>query len=383
MIIWEQISRWDPKPVGAAADQVVTARNNLVGCQSAVDAAEVKDWHGDAADRSRRALARHREDLELLAARLGALAERLDVTESDLRALRDGIAETDAMAARHGFRIEGREVLDAQGRAQGDGVLRELTKEMITSQVTALLVAAEDVDQDLYAVLHGIRAITGQDAGTLSDAADSGRKQVELAEILEDYQTAEEGQVWFRVPDLSLTDLPGFHEQLVTDTEARMLDDLKPWELKAMAGIRESSGAVAHERYPDLAAGENEVRDRSHANAFKHAYWNALMVRQFGPEWTEEYATAHEAIPGNQANNEAMDLYNNEVGRRIATENPDASPAELADLIQQAERDGELVVLDEGGRLRHTDGVEHGQTDEPKGPTRVDPYPGRETYDPW
>lgn len=36
-----------------------------------------------------------------------------------------------------------------------------------------------------------------------------------------------------------------------------------------------------------------------------------------------------------------MDLYNNELGRRIATENPEASPEELARLVYEAVEDGE------------------------------------------
>lgn len=46
-----------------------------------------------------------------------------------------------------------------------------------------------------------------------------------------------------------------------------------------------------------------------------------------------------------------MDLYNNEVGRRIALENPDASEGDLADLVEQAIADGEMVVIDGEGNL--------------------------------
>lgn len=45
-----------------------------------------------------------------------------------------------------------------------------------------------------------------------------------------------------------------------------------------------------------------------------------------------------------------MDLYNNEVGRRIAVDNPNASPEELADLVQQAVNNGETVVIRPDGQ---------------------------------
>lgn len=98
-----------------------------------------------------------------------------------------------------------------------------------------------------------------------------------------------------------------------------------------------------------------------HNDAFRHAYWNARLTSEFGAEWTAQFATAHEARPGNPGNREAMDLYNNEVGRRIATEHPNASPAELADHVRAALRNGDLVVIDQGGRLAWSDTVAVGQ----------------------
>lgn len=41
-------------------------------------------------------------------------------------------------------------------------------------------------------------------------------------------------------------------------------------------------------------------------------------------------------IPGNETAREAIDLYNNEVGRKIAVANPDASREEFADLVAEA-----------------------------------------------
>lgn len=47
-----------------------------------------------------------------------------------------------------------------------------------------------------------------------------------------------------------------------------------------------------------------------------------------------------------------MDLYNNEVGRKIAAANPNATDKELADLVEKALKDGKLLVIDSAGNLR-------------------------------
>jgi hypothetical protein len=46
-----------------------------------------------------------------------------------------------------------------------------------------------------------------------------------------------------------------------------------------------------------------------------------------------------------------MDLYNNQVGRQIALNNPNATPAELADLVKKAFDNGDLVVVNSKGHL--------------------------------
>ena len=59
------------------------------------------------------------------------------------------------------------------------------------------------------------------------------------------------------------------------------------------------------------------------------------MTQRFGEQWTRDFTTAHERLPNNPATAEAMDLYNNQIGRQIAVNNPDASPEQLADLVEQ------------------------------------------------
>ncbi|MGH3914056.1 MAG: DUF6973 domain-containing protein [Pseudonocardiaceae bacterium] len=99
-----------------------------------------------------------------------------------------------------------------------------------------------------------------------------------------------------------------------------------------------------------------------HADAFRHAYWNAMLTDRFDEEWTQEYTTAHEQNPDSHSTPVAMDLHKNEVGRRIALENPDTSRDELRDLVEQAARDGEMVVIGTNERLDHSDQVDLGAT---------------------
>ncbi|MCR1161500.1 hypothetical protein NEK97_08525 [Paenarthrobacter sp. UW852] len=130
-------------------------------------------------------------------------------------------------------------------------------------------------------------------------------------EILEEYQ----------VSDAETTNWPGdwdplkfvVDQRVVTEKEAEMLNGLGPFELNAFKGIHDDAFNVADERFP--SADQNDDQN----DAFRHAYWNALMVKEFGAEWAEDYATAHEQLPGNPAPREAMDLYNNEVGRESRT----------------------------------------------------------------
>jgi hypothetical protein len=94
-----------------------------------------------------------------------------------------------------------------------------------------------------------------------------------------------------------------------------------------------------------------------HRDAFRHAYWTARLTQAFGENWAEQYTNAHEMLPGNPRDREAMDLYNNGVGRRIARANPKATPEELAALVKQACDDGMLVVVNKNNELDWSDHV--------------------------
>ncbi|MDI3388250.1 hypothetical protein QIS99_18865 [Streptomyces sp. B-S-A8] len=193
------------------------------------------------------------------------------------------------------------------------------------------------------------------DGGTRRDAFNDvvhmGRRK-SPKEILREYQVTDDPR--------GVTDY--FGEQ-ITQGEANLLSDLSLTDKSDFKDIKERAWAECQARFP-------EDNNDGHMDAFRHAYWNALMTKRFGPEWAEQYGTAHERLPGNPKDREAMDLYNNEVGRRIAMNNPNDTPAQLAAKIQSAVQLGTTVVMDRDGNLVASDKVEigeHGHTNKVPG----------------
>lgn len=177
------------------------------------------------------------------------------------------------------------------------------------------------------------------------------KEEIELKEILEKYQVqGDEISNWSLLIGRDLT-----------VTEVKALGNLEVQDLIQFHHIQEKAVEESVRQFPSEDVPDYVPDDRGvawltndgHRDAFRHTYWNSLMTQEFGEPWTSEYATAHEAVPdeGNYADREAMDLYNNEVGRRIAVDNPNASPEELANLVRQALDDGELIVIDRDGDL--------------------------------
>ncbi|MFZ3384329.1 MAG: hypothetical protein WA144_10435 [Candidatus Methanoperedens sp.] len=84
--------------------------------------------------------------------------------------------------------------------------------------------------------------------------------------------------------------------------------------------------------------GHNDASD-----AFRHAYWNTLMVKHIDYTWASRWATAHEeGATGQPAIEKEMDLWNNNKGRIIATDNPNASDSELSNKVIDALNNGLL-----------------------------------------
>lgn len=90
--------------------------------------------------------------------------------------------------------------------------------------------------------------------------------------------------------------------------------------------------------------------------------WSAKLAKRFGPDWAENYTTAHERIRGNQAVREAMDLHNNGIGIKVVRDNPNASYEEMVQKIKEAVENGDTVVVNKQGNLELSDRVPQGET---------------------
>jgi hypothetical protein len=204
-----------------------------------------------------------------------------------------------------------------------------------------------------------------------------GSSKPSLSSIEQNYQVADEKmkdwspKLWGSV---GIGSVGG--TQAMTPTEGKLLDNLTRDRgfvgLNTFKGIKEDAFATADKRSPPASvippaakaqiaaipnAREQQIATKQwpandgHNDAFRHAYWNARLTKEFGETWTKQFTTAHEGNNPGTSTREAMDLYNNEVGRQIARDHPNASNAELADHVKQALDDGKLVVIDRSGHL--------------------------------
>ncbi|ACU95953.1 MAG: DUF6973 domain-containing protein [Saccharomonospora viridis] len=345
MVSWNDVEEWDADGVAAVGDALVKARNAIVELEDELtDSASPEEWTGPSAESARQNLAKYRQDLETLVTEVAAMVATVDTVEDAVRQLRRDIDEAKGLAATHGFRIDDGRIVEPEGEAGADTAS---VKSDLVERVDSILAKAKEVDTDLATMLDKVLAdkISDEGATTLAQAAEVGEERVRLDRILEDYQVDPD-------PD----GLVNFFGKTITKSEAELLDDIGLLGIKDMYDIQNKAFETAEERF------EGQDSNDSHQDAFRHAYWNALMTQRFGEEWAEQYGTAHERLPGNPADREAMDLYNNEVGRKIAVDNPDADPKKLADLVEQAVKDGRMVVIDENGELAYSDDVAEGKT---------------------
>jgi len=198
----------------------------------------------------------------------------------------------------------------------------------------------------------------------------TGQEVIERNQVMEDTTEEWSPKAWGVIP------IPGAESKVLTSTEGRLLDSLTTSRglvgLYDFREIRDEAFSVSEAQFPDPGTIPSYVpakrarewkNNDGHRDAFRHCYWNARLTRDFGYSWTRQFATAHEALPGNPAAREGMDLYNNKVGRIIARDNPDADADELATLVREAVDEGRLIVIDRSGNGAWSDEValwEHG-----------------------
>jgi hypothetical protein len=200
-----------------------------------------------------------------------------------------------------------------------------------------------------------------------------------LTDILHKYQVKDDPGGMTSFPHPALTGIynalptADFDSEDVTQAEADFLNSRSMSEILKADEIKTLASHEALSRFGKDSDSEGQ------GDAFRHAYWNALMHSELGSDWSETLTTAHEGIPGNPGIREAMDLHNNEVGRQIAREHPGASREELANHVQQAVREGRMVVINRDLELSWSDREVRGDN-----PTReqVGGQPAQPGHDP-
>lgn len=197
----------------------------------------------------------------------------------------------------------------------------------------------------------------------------------DLARILRENQVdASDRTVIFPSGELLATlraIMPDIQPKAMTQEEADALIQLAtsgldgPAKLKTFYDIQDEASTAAANAFPDLSEKANEkALSDGHADAFRHMYWNARMTQEFGADWTNTFASGHEMIGSNPAAREAMDLYNNQLGRAIGANNPDASPEELQQKVLEAIDNNQAVVIQsspDGGQIAFSNSVAPGQ----------------------
>lgn len=214
-----------------------------------------------------------------------------------------------------------------------------------------------------------IAGVPGLREETLQAARDPNARRPGLI-IMGEYQVAEDPntEVFPGAPFNWFVD-----GREVTASEAALLRELQLRYgivgLQKFKDLHDEAFAVADQQVPSVQPDGSPGGDQNndHNDAFRHAYWNARLTQEFGEDWTRRFTTAHESVPGNEAPREAMDLYNNEVGRSIATSHPDASRDELARLVREAVERGDTVVVSaDGTQLEYSDQIRPQDTGEPQ-----------------
>ena len=291
--------------------------------------------------------------LAQMATKTAALTESIGASIADIKA---GIA--DAEASRWDLFVEDDgEVRSYKSNAETSsdywpmGAAAVLAKEVETARLASMIKNAlanvqRDDQEGAEQLVRFLELLPDSVKYGVAKSAETGNPA--LDDILKNYQTnvsSESAELWPTGLTLELIRLkyPETNPSMLTPEEITAVEALLLTQGPEAVGKHFS---IASEATDTAAATFPASTADGQGDAFRHAYWNAMMTQQFGEEWTTAYATAHEKSAGNVPAREAMDLYNNEQGRRIALANPDAGPAELQQLIKNEIANGGLVVLE-------------------------------------
>lgn len=349
----QEVIPGDPAGIRAAAQQVLTETIRTGRSAQLLDtvASSSANWQGDAANGFRQMVAGSRTRIDELASQIQHFVTTMNTYADGLDSAHQQVRRCLDIAA--GFGVPWGDVQ----RAAFDPAALELLPPGKGPATESDLRRRAELVEEFNSVM--IRARLTAHA---ADNAFMQAMRLSPAEIMLSYQVGDDPRQkepfhanWIedRIPQLNGYRV-GTEQDLFTalSTEERaefMLISNKAWE-------------ECRKRFP------NQGELDGHGDAFRHAFWNAMLTRRFGPEWAAKYTTAHEMNADTKPYTqtfESMDLYNNEVGRNVAQETSGQSLDQVADAIERAVRQGRTVVVDAQGNLQYSDQVAGDQTIHP------------------
>jgi hypothetical protein len=124
---------------------------------------------------------------------------------------------------------------------------------------------------------------------------------------------------------------------------------------------------------------QNNNLHNGNGDAYRHAYWGALMVLHSDYQWAEKWGNAHEnGALNNPESQKRMDLYNNRVGRMIAFEflsRMKYKPETLTDKFKLEDKLSELVMSKvDAGQMVQLDSYGYSIPTNSKGKVKYDWY---------
>lgn len=134
---------------------------------------------------------------------------------------------------------------------------------------------------------------------------------------------------------------------------------------KLTADVRQLIDSLHQQAYPDSFSHGGKL------DAFRHAYWMAILTRNIGQRAARKLGNAHEKGNYKQFRKNigedgvvqdssavVMDLHNNRIGIQYAILHPDATPSSLQQLLLNALSNGELLIIQRNasGQLQSCDG---------------------------
>jgi hypothetical protein len=296
MVNFGQVRDWNADAVNEAGTTVRSRKDQLIGLEDELTSSVLSwRWNGDAAIAAGESLRTLNDRAEHIVAEASAVQKALFNASDELRELQYTVLETDALASANQFSITADGMIVDNGPPDAD---RASVRTQLEDSVTQIMERADEIDRALAEVLTAAAdgAISDEGATSLAEADELIQSRLTPEEILEQYQRDPDPDGMVQYPrNWLMRQILG--ERTVTATEADMLDDLGLTGLSGFKDIHDDAFDVADERFP----GEGDRND-DHNDAFRHAYWNALMAREYGADWAERYGTARHTSPSQATN---------------------------------------------------------------------------------